>query len=85
MAEWAASFHATFQDNNDFGLVFDEEIIEIDRQFDPYRGAYNITPNYADQILATRNKVMTNDVTVYQIPVNVTANPQGGNTVVIGG
>lgn len=85
MAEWAATFHATFEDENDFGLVFDEEIIEIDRHFDPYRGDYEITPNYMDQILATKHKVMEDDVTVFQIPVNVTANPQGGNTVVIGG
>ena len=94
MAEWAATFHATFEDDREFNIAFSEnapfstdfgEVIQIDRHFDPYRGDYDITPNYSDQILATRNKVMTDNVTVYQIPVNVTTNPQGGNTVVIGG
>lgn len=85
MAEWAATFNATFEEQpGEYNASFGE-VIEIDRHFDPYRGDYDITPKYIEQVLETRNKVLTDDVTVYSIPVNVTTNPQGGNTVVIGG
>ena len=49
-----------------------------------YEGEYTVTPRLYDQYLETNNKVMTDDVTVYEIPVVYTSNVYGGKTVVIG-
>ena len=51
---------------------------------DYYDGEYNVTPRLYEQTLATSNKVMRNDVSIYEIPVTSTTNPHGGKTVVIG-
>ena len=53
--------------------------------YDYYTGPYNIRPVlYEAQELDTDQKIMLGNVTVEQIPVTWTTNPQGGNTVVIG-
>lgn len=52
---------------------------------DMYDGAYQAIPTFEDQVFLTKNKTMRNDFEVVQIPVSRTANPQGGNTVFIGG
>lgn len=52
---------------------------------DPYPGPYVVDPAFSEQILETRNKVMTDDVTVNPIEVSRTSNPAGGITVYIGG
>ena len=51
---------------------------------DPYEGEYEVTPRTEEQVLATRNKRMLDDVTVHEIPYYETSNPQGGVTVYIG-
>lgn len=52
----------------------------------PYQGAYTVIPKIAtDIILPTAQKSMAQDVTVKEIPVYVTGNESGGNTVIIGG
>lgn len=51
---------------------------------DPYDGVTEVTPRVYVQSLETNGKYMTNDVTVYEIPVTYTSNPQGGQTVLIG-
>lgn len=51
---------------------------------DEYEGPYTVTPHFLEQSLATTGKLMTDDVTVYEIPVVRTANPYGGDTIVIG-
>lgn len=50
---------------------------------DWYPGPYEVTPKRQDQTLATKNKTMREDVTVYEIPYYQTANPYG-TTFVIG-
>ena len=51
---------------------------------DPYMGDYAITPRMFVQTLDTYGKQMTDDVTVNEIPVTRTSNPEGGQTVLIG-
>lgn len=51
----------------------------------PYEGEYVITPKpFTEQVLETKNKSMTDDVTVLEIPYSVVTNPQGGKTANIG-
>lgn len=50
----------------------------------PYTGEYELTPTFDEQYLYTQGKHMTDNVTVHQIPVVRTSNPQGGITVLIG-
>ena len=62
----------------DFGEVF-----EIDHDYDPYLGPYEVIPKaWEDQVLATTGKNMTDDVTVYEVPYDEVTNPTG-TTVVI--
>lgn len=50
-----------------------------------YDGAYEITPEWYAQTLATRNKQMTDDVTVKSIQLEMVSNLSGGKTAYIGG
>ena len=50
---------------------------------DWYSGPYEVIPKRQDQTLATKDKTMREDVTVYEIPYYQTANPYG-TTFVIG-
>lgn len=52
---------------------------------DIYDGDYIVDPTFEQQILATRNKTMEDDVTVNAITVSRTTNASGGYTVYIGG
>lgn len=49
-----------------------------------YDGAYEVTPRLYPQYLDTDGKLMTDDVSVYEIPISRTTNPTGGLTVLIG-
>lgn len=49
-----------------------------------YDGDYQVTPRKQEIVLPTRNKSMTDDVTVYQIPYASVPNLSGGFTVTIG-
>lgn len=49
-----------------------------------YTGTYVVDPRKVDQTLATKNKSMTDDVTVNAIYYAETANLSGGNTAYIG-
>ena len=49
-----------------------------------YIGDYEVTPRLYTQSLDTDGKLMADDVTVYEIPITRTSNPQGGQTVLIG-
>ena len=51
---------------------------------DTYMGPYEVTPRLTSQTLETEDKLMTDDVTVYEIPVTYTSNIYDGQTVVIG-
>ena len=49
-----------------------------------YHGQYAVTPRLYQQALETKDKIMSDNVIVYSIPITETDNPQGGKTVVIG-
>ena len=50
-----------------------------------YEGDYEVTPStYNDKVLATRNLVMTKDVTVRKIPQFEVSNTADGKTLIIG-
>lgn len=49
----------------------------------PYTESYEVTPSTSDQVLQTRSKTMTDDVTVHMIPYFETTNDAGGYTVSI--
>lgn len=50
-----------------------------------YSGPYTVIPVlHDDQVLETREKLMTDDMTVKAIPIVQTTNPYGGQTIVIG-
>lgn len=50
-----------------------------------YTGETVVVPKMDDQILNTAMKTVLTDITVKEIPVYAVSNPQGGNTVYIGG
>lgn len=50
-----------------------------------YDGEYEIKPTFEAQILPTKAKVLTDDITVNAIEVSRTTNLSGGKTVYIGG
>lgn len=75
-------FEITFEESEDLCLEFGE-VFFIDHDYDPYLGPYDVTPlAFQEQVLATKDKNMTDDVTVYEIPYDEVINPTG-TTVVI--
>lgn len=48
-----------------------------------YEGSYEVTPKLVDQILPTKDKSMTNNVVVNEVPVVRVSNPSGGKTCTI--
>ena len=50
----------------------------------PYEGIYVIRPALSSQMMATKDKTMTDNVTVEEIPIESVSNTAGGNTVIIG-
>lgn len=49
-----------------------------------YEGEYVVTPKIIEQVLKTKDKSMSDDVTVKEIPYHEVSNPKG-LTVTIGG
>ena len=71
-----------FEGDEEFVLDFGE-VFEIDHDYDPYLGPYEVIPKaWEDQVLATNGKNMTDDVTVFEVPYDEVSNPTG-TTVVI--
>lgn len=52
---------------------------------DPYTGPYTVAPNFEAQQLATKDKLLRDNVTVDPIEVSRVSNPAGGKTIYIGG
>lgn len=50
-----------------------------------YGGAYTVEPDFTEQVLATKNKMLIDDVTVNAIEIQRVSNASGGKTVYIGG
>lgn len=51
----------------------------------PYTGDYIVDPDFATQMLETKEKFMLDDVTINPIEVARVSNPAGGRTIYIGG
>ena len=54
-----------------------------DGDCEEYEGAYEVTPKVEQQTLPTKDKHMTDDVTIKSIPFFSVSNETGGNTVYI--
>lgn len=52
---------------------------------EPYDGPYTVTPDFETQELATKDKLLKDNVTVDPIAVARVENPAGGKTIFIGG
>ena len=52
---------------------------------EPYDGPYTVTPDFEAQDLATKDKILKDNVTVDPIAVARVENPAGGKTIFIGG
>lgn len=50
----------------------------------PYEGDYVITPSIGEKTMATKNKVMKDNVTILAIPFYNVSNQSGGTTAYIG-
>lgn len=44
--------------------------LSIEKKPDPYTGSYEITPRSTQQVLYSKNKLMTDDIRVLPIPSN---------------
>lgn len=49
-----------------------------------YEGEYEVTPKVSEQTLPTAKKMLTEDLTIKEIPYFSVGNNSGGNTVYIG-
>ena len=78
-------FELTVDDGEEFDIELDTVIKVEYVTGDMYGGPYEVTPRIESVVLATRNKTMSNDVTVFEIPYVEVRNPVGGKTVTIGG
>lgn len=57
--------------------------VRVTYDTEPYEGSYEITPAVSEQVLATRNKTLFDDLTVLGIPYHQVTNDSGGYTVSI--
>lgn len=62
-----------------------QNVVLINVEGKKYEGEYDITPSaYNDKVLATRNLVMSKDVTIRKIPQFEVSNTADGKTLIIG-
>lgn len=74
-----------FDDGASYDVELDTVIKVVTITGDMYDGPYEVTPTLETQMLATRNKTMSDDVTVFEIPYAEVGNTAGGTTAIIGG
>lgn len=67
------------------GASLGQTVIQYVGETNPYTGEYIIDPDFDGQVLQTRQKYMTDNVTVNPIQVESVSNIEGGRTVYIGG
>lgn len=58
--------------------------VSVFENTDYYEGDYQITPRVEEQTMKTAQKMMTDDVTIHEIPYYETSNTSDGTTVYIG-
>lgn len=62
-----------------------QNVVLISVEGKKYEGEYDVTPStYNDKVLATRNLVMSKDVTIRKIPQFEVSNTADGKTLIIG-
>lgn len=71
-----ATFKACFREENVLKACFGE-VYEVAKDWDPFEGPYVVIPKVEEQILPTKLKVMSDDVTVTEIPYAETSNIHG--------
>ena len=74
---------ATFRESATFNATFG--IISEIGEYAIYKGEYTIIPTSEDQLLATKNKQMRDNLLVKEIPTSQVSNEFGGTTFTIGG
>lgn len=62
----------------------DTIIVPVYKDAPPYEGDYVVTPKVSEQTLPTADKLLSEDVTIKEIPYFEVSNESGGNTVFIG-
>jgi hypothetical protein len=78
------AFNSFFEPSNStFNAKFNANFSYIGGE--KYEGNYEVVPKIQEQKLLTKNKLLTDDVTIKSIPVVKVSNTSGGNTVIIGG
>ena len=65
------------------GIGFHVSVREVGGE--PYDGPYTVTPDFETQELATKDRLLKDNVTVDPIVVARVENPSGGKTIFIGG
>ena len=78
-----ADFETKFPGNDTNAKVQFGEIQTVSIGGELYEGEYAVTPKIDQQIMPTKGKLLTNDVTVHPIPFFKTSNTSGGKTVYI--
>lgn len=67
-------------------MTMEQVRVIYDSPYPEYTGPTTVTPQArSDVVLDTSGKLMTDDVTVFEIPYYETTNPAGGYTAIIGG
>lgn len=67
------------------GASLGQTVIQFVGETNPYTGEYIIDPDFDRQTLQTKQKYMTDNITVNPIQVESVSNIEGGRTVYIGG
>lgn len=58
--------------------------VSMPTEFSAYHGTYEVVPSAEEQLLATKDKRMLENITVKEIPYAEVTNPVGGTTIIIG-
>lgn len=62
-----------------------EGTVQAGGSYPLYEGSYEVEPSAGTQVLATRNRLMTEDIRVKEIAYQEVTNASGGKTITIGG
>lgn len=67
----------------EIGVKQDIVIVPIYKDVPQYEGGYEVTPKVSEQTLPTAKKLMSEDLTIKEIPYFEVGNNSGGDTVYI--
>lgn len=85
LTELSKNLHVSLNDNtkNITAKIGEVQTVTLSDGKEIYKGQYIVTPKIEQQALPTKNKILTEDVTVKSIPFFDVSNNSGGNTVYI--